>query len=133
MPQPTRTRKAIAAAMKCLDDFMDAWNAHDLKALQDAMNFPHVRLNGDNSLSVSSRSAMTQKRLERMQKGLKGWHHSAWAKREIVAASTNKVHIQTRFVRYRADNSVLTSFDSLYVVTKKNGHWGVRLRSSFAP
>ena len=41
-----------------------------------------ARVNGDNSLSVSSRSDMTQKRLERMQKGLKGWHHSAWAKRE---------------------------------------------------
>jgi hypothetical protein len=128
--------EAIAAAMSCLDEFINAWNAHDLKALQDAMNFPHVRLNSDNSLRVSSRSDMTQEIFERMQKtapSLRGWHHSAWAKREVVAASPNKVHIQTRFVRYRADNSVLSSFDSLYVVTKENGHWGVRMRSSFAP
>jgi hypothetical protein len=128
--------EAIAAAMNCLDEFMNAWNAHDLKGLQDAMNFPHVRLNGDNSLSVSSRSETTQERFEKMQKtapSLQGWHHSAWAKREVVAASHNKVHIQTQFVRYRADKSVLTSFESLYVVTKENGHWGVRIRSSFAP
>jgi hypothetical protein len=127
--------EAIAAAMKCLDDFMNAWNAHDLKALQDAMNFPHVRLNSGNSLSVRSRSDMTQEGFERMQKtapALQGWDHSAWAKREVVSTSPNKVHVQTRFVRYRADNSVLSSFDSLYVVTKENGHWGVRMRSSFA-
>ena len=130
------TTEAIAAVMKCLDDFMNAWNAHDLKALHDAMNFPHVRLNGDNALRVSFPSDMTQEIFERMQKtvpSIQGWHHSGWAKREIVAASPNKVHIQTRFVRYRADNSVLSSFDALYVVTKENGHWGVRMRSSFAP
>ena len=43
------------------------------------------------------------------------------------------MHINTRFVRYRADDSVIGKFDSLYIVTKQDGHWGIKMRSSFAP
>ncbi len=130
------TDAAIAGAMQCLDDFMAAWNSQDLKALEAAMNFPHVRLNGDNVLEPSEKGEMTQERFDDMRRNspeLKAWHRSGWAKRQVVAANANKVHIQTRFVRYRADGSVLSSFDSLYVVTNEDGHWGVRMRSSFAP
>jgi hypothetical protein len=127
--------EAIAAAMKCLDDFMAAWNAHDEKAFEETLNYPHIRLNGANALRMISRGDLTEENFETMQTSpsLTGWHHSAWEKREVVAAGPDKVHIQTRFVRYRADDSVLSSFDSLYVVTKENGHWGIQIRSSFAP
>jgi hypothetical protein len=130
------TDDAIAQAMHCLDDFMAAWNAHDVKALEAAMNFPHVRLNSDNVMRTIKKGETTQEQFERMQRNspsLSGWDHSGWAKREVIAASPDKVHVQTQFVRYRADGSVLSSFDSLYVVTNEDGHWGVRMRSSFAP
>ena len=38
-----------------------------------------------------------------------------------------------RFTRYRKDGSVISGYDSIYVVTNENGHWGVKARSSFAP
>ena len=31
------------------------------------------------------------------------------------------------------DGTVIGGFDSVYVVTLENGHWGVKIRSSFAP
>ena len=34
---------------------------------------------------------------------------------------------------YRKDGSIIGSFESLYVVTKEQGRWGVKLRSSMAP
>jgi hypothetical protein len=43
------------------------------------------------------------------------------------------VHVATRFSRHRADGSVYESFQSLYVIEKVDGRWGVRARSSFAP
>jgi hypothetical protein len=64
---------------------------------------------------------------------LKDWHHSAWERRALIHAGADKVHIDTRFTRYRADGSVIGAFDSIYVVTCENGHWGVKARSSFAP
>jgi hypothetical protein len=49
-----------------------------------------------------------------------------------VHASDDKIHVDTRFTRFRADGSRLGSYDSLYIVTKQNGRWGVKMRSSFA-
>jgi len=64
---------------------------------------------------------------------LKEWDHSAWEKREIIHSGDDKVHIDTRFTRYRKDGSVIGGFDSIYVVTCEDGHWGIKARSSFAP
>ena len=65
--------------------------------------------------------------------GLPDWDHSAWERREVIHAGADKVHIDTRFTRYRKDGSVIGGFDSMYVVTNQDGHWGVKIRSSYAP
>ena len=59
--------------------------------------------------------------------------HSAWDHRKIIHSSDDKVHVNTRFTRYRADDTKIGVYDSVYVVTKQDGHWGVQARSSFAP
>jgi hypothetical protein len=64
---------------------------------------------------------------------LKDWHHSGWNRRKVIHAGKDKVHIDTRFTRYRADGSVLGEFDSVYVVTDEGSHWGIKARSSYAP
>jgi len=37
-----------------------------------------------------------------------------------------------QFTRYRADNSVIGAFRSLWIVTEHGGRWAVAARSSFA-
>ena len=121
---------SIDAAMKCLDDFMTAFNARDIDAWQKTFNFPSVRL-ASNTLTIIDEH---YHRPEMFGRGaLTGWDHSAWSRREVIHAGDDKVHIDTRFVRYRADGSELGAFDSIYVVTCEEGHWGVKARSSFAP
>src|SRR5215472_4702960 len=121
----------IAVAMTRLDDFLSAFHARDLAACAGTFNFPSVRL-ASNSLVVIDRPGWHPK--DTFTRGaLKEWHHSAWERREVVHAGTDKVHFDTRFVRYRADGSVIGYFDSIYVVTCESGHWGVKARSSFAP
>ncbi|HWA03277.1 MAG TPA: hypothetical protein VG819_07080 [Rhizomicrobium sp.] len=119
-----------AAAQKCLDDFMAAFNARDVEAFEATFNFPSVRL-ASNRLVILNRGDMTPERFA--QGALQEWHHSAWERREVIHAGADKVHIDTRFVRYRADGSVIGRFDSIYVITCEDGHWGVKARSSFAP
>jgi hypothetical protein len=121
---------AIAGAMKCLDDFMAAFNARDVAAFDATFNFPSVR-SASNKLVIINPGDHTPGMFTRG--ALKEWHHSAWERREVMGASEDKVHFDTRFTRYRADGSVIGGFDSIYVVTKENGHWGVKIRSSFAP
>ncbi|MGD0144704.1 MAG: hypothetical protein ABSC92_16250 [Rhizomicrobium sp.] len=122
---------SIAAAQKCLDDFIAAFNARDLAAWEKTFNFPSVRL-ASNTLVVIDKPGWHP--ADTFTRGaLKDWHHSAWERREVIHAGAEKVHFDTRFVRYRADGSVIGHFDSIYVVTNENGHWGVKARSSFAP
>jgi hypothetical protein len=126
----TQNAASVAAAMKCLDDFMTAFNARDIEAWQKTFNFPSVRL-ASNTLTIIEKD---YHRPEMFGRGaLAEWDHSAWARREVIHAGDDKVHIDTRFVRYRADGSELGAFDSIYVVTREDGHWGVKARSSFAP
>jgi hypothetical protein len=125
-----QNQRSVDSAMKCLDDFMEAFNARDIAAWRKTFNFPSVRL-ASNTLTIIDEDYHQPDMFGRG--ALAEWNHSAWARREVIHAGDDKVHIDTRFVRYRADGSVLGAFDSIYVVTRENGHWGVKARSSFAP
>lgn len=121
---------SIAAAMKCLDDFMAAFNARDVEAFEATFNFPSIRL-ASGKLVTLNKGDMTADRFT--TGALAEWDHSGWDRRTIIHAGEDKVHIDTRFTRYRADGSIIGGFDSVYVVTMEHGHWGVKIRSSFAP
>ena len=123
-------QQSIDAAMKCLDDFMTAFNARDIAAWQKTFNFPSVRL-ASNTLAIIDEDYHQPDMFGRG--ALAEWDHSAWDRRAVIHAGDDKVHVDTRFVRYRADGSVIGGFDSIYVVTCEDGHWGVKARSSFAP
>lgn len=114
-----------------LDDYMDAWNRQDLAAWERTFHFPHYRLAGGR-MRVLERPGLQDPAKVRAAAG-RDWHHSAWDHRRIVQASDKKVHVDTKFTRYRADGSKIGSYESLYILTKENGRWGVKLRSSFAP
>ena len=122
--------EAIRAAQGVLDAFMKAFNARDIPAFEATFNFPSVRL-ASQGLVILKAGDMTA---ERFTTGaLADWDRSAWDRREVIHAGPDKVHIDTRFTRYRKDGSVIGGFDSIYVVTRQDGHWGVKIRSSFAP
>ena len=125
------TGKAIEGAQACLDAFMLAFNARDLVAWEKTFNFPSIRLASNTMVMIDGPG---WHKPDLFEKSLgDGWHHSVWERREIIHAGADKVHIDTRFARYRADNSVIGHFDSIYIVTLEEGHWGIKCRSSFAP
>jgi len=123
-------RAEIEAAMATLDAFMAAFNARDVAAYDATFNFPSVRL-ASNNLRLIQAGEQQPSMFE--TEVLRDWDYSAWQKRQVLHAGPDKVHVNTRFARYRKDGSVLGGFDSLYVVNKENGRWGVKIRSSFAP
>jgi len=126
----SRNEQSEAAAMACLDAFMTAFNARDMQAFEQTFNFPSIRL-ASNTMRIINKGDQTQATFDHAS--LKDWDHSAWEKREVIHSGPDKVHINTRFTRYRADGSVIGGFDSIYVVTCEDGHWGIKARSSFAP
>jgi len=120
-------------AMRVLDEFMATFNARDEKAWMETLHFPHVRVAaGGTRLDETPGTMMANFDFERFAKQF-DWHHSAWLSREIVQSGPEKVHVIVRFARYREDGSVTAEFDSLYIVSRRDGRWAVAGRSSFAP
>jgi len=130
MPTAAEYPAEVAAAQRVLDDFLLAFNARDIPAFEKTFNFPSVRL-ASQGLVILNPGDMKP---ERYTTGpLAEWDHSKWDRRQVIHAGPDKVHIDTRFTRYRKDGSAIGGFDSVYVITKQEGHWGVKIRSSYAP
>jgi len=122
---------AIAAATKCLDDFMSAFNARDPQAHARTFNFPSIRIASGKMVILNKEDFVSAQRYQ--TEALKECDHSKWERRNVIHAGADKVHFDTRFTRYRKDGSVIGGYDSIYVVTCEDGHWGIKARSSFAP
>ena len=126
----TEDPEAVAAAMAVMDQFMTALNARDEPALQATLHFPHYRL-AAGGMQVFERPADYTLAAFYARAG-DAWARSAWDFRRVIAAGPEKVHLDVQFTRYRADGSALGHFRSLYVLARRNGRWGIALRSTFA-
>lgn len=121
---------AITAARAVMAAHLVALNAQDAEALAATMHFPHYRLSG----GVMRVWEGPETYLADFHKRASGeWHHTRWDSIEILMASADKVHLDVRFTRFRADDSVLATHRSLWVISEIGGVWAAQLRSSFAP
>ena len=111
---------------------MAAFSGKDAAAHIATYHFPHYRL-ARGAMSMWETAEVARRSHESLFQTLPdtGWHRSEWVHRKIITSSPSKVHIDTRFRRLREDGTVIGTYDSLYVVTKLNGRWGIKLRSSF--
>ena len=121
--------REIAEAMAVLDRHLIALNAKDATALAATLHFPHYRLAGTRMRVWETPETYFSDFLARAGEG---WHHTRWDFRNVISASPDKVHIDLQFTRFRADNSALGSFRSIWVITSIGGKWAAQLRSSFA-
>jgi hypothetical protein len=128
---PVGIRKAV---MKVLDDYMEPFNGVEtlnIEVWERSIHFPHYRLASGEMMIQNGPGELS---LEALKRALgKEWHHSKWQRKSIVHLSESKVHVDTSFARFRKDGSVIASYDSLYILTKEDGRWGVKMRSSMAP
>ncbi len=115
-----------------LDRFMVALDDHDSAAMDACIHFPHVRM-AEGAVVVYDPPGNNPMDLFDRLKTRDGWHHSAWKHKRVVQFSDDKVHLDVQYIRYREDGSVIGVYDALYIVTCRNGHWGIQARSSFGP
>ncbi len=124
---------APEAAKAVMEAFLEAFNARDEAAWAETLHFPHVRIAGGSVRVYAERDDFLDAMdLERFAAET-GWDHSTWDDMKVVQASPDKVHIAVTFTRYDAAGARMASYDSIYVVERVDGRWGVRARSSFAP
>ena len=122
----------LAEARAVMDGFMEAFNAEDADALRSRwFHFPHVRLHSD-KVTVMERPEDLRMLVWEREGQSRDWARTSWVYVEPIDVGLNKVHFRVQFTRFKADGSVIGSYKSLYIVTRKDGRWGIQARSSWA-
>ena len=116
-----------------MDEFLSAFNARDEVRWADTLLFPHVRI-ASNGLSVVENKQAFVASTDLEQFAIDNdWDFSEWDSIETVHAGPDKVHFKVVFSRFNPQGERYVTFDSLYILQKIDGKWGIRARSSFAP
>ncbi len=116
-----------------MDGFMAAFNAEDAEAIRTRwFHFPHVRFHSGQVTVIARAEDYTTNLVWGRTGESAGWGRSAWDSVEVIDAGPEKVHFRVRFIRYGLDGTAIGSYRSLYIVTLKDGRWGIQGRSSWA-
>lgn len=127
---PSRT-VLLDEGCKVLDQFLDAFNARDPEAWAKTLKFPHVRLAGG-QVQVWNTPEDYARSNDLEQFAKTGWRYSKWDWRQLVQQGEGKLHFILQFTRYGEGGKKIASYESLYILTKSEGSWGVQARSSYA-
>ena len=125
--------EAEMQAIAVMEAFLEAFNNLDEAAWADTLTFPHVRIASGTVVVYPDRNEFIAAMDLDAFAETTGWRRSTWDDMAVIQSSARKVHIRVRFSRFDAEDELIASYDSLYIIEPKNGRWGVRARSSFAP
>jgi hypothetical protein len=124
-----RDPRSEEEARKVIEGYFPLFSRRDVKGLLSVVNFPHVRVTDSGTVIIPS------------AKEWKGdptpleshWHHTSLDSLTFVQSDAHKAHALVVFSRFRADGQRYVSYPTLWIVTKVDGHWGIQVRSTFAP
>ena len=119
-------------ARAAIERYLEGFNKRDADIMADGFNFPHVRLAKGQFVTIPDAAAFieAQGRVTELLYA-EGWDHTTMESMEIVQSGPGKVHVALGMARRTASGEPVHQFQSLWVVTDVDGHWGVQFRSSF--
>ena len=130
--KPRTNISADASGTAAARAFVDAFNAQDHEALAATLNYPHVRLANDRFVTIESHDEfVTRSQQGKTRLGSEGWHHTVIGSIEVIHSGDTKVHMALGIDRCREDGSVYNHFDTLWIATLQDQHWGIQFRSSY--
>ena len=132
--------KEMEVPCKALDDFLVTFNSRHALNWAKSLNYPHVRISGGQVHVWETPEAYAKDQdLEKLAAAI-GWKETRWDYRYVVQAGPdgktgkNKYHVALSFTRLDKDGQPIAghTFDSFYIITNVDGHWGTQFRSSMA-
>ena len=107
-----------------VEGYISALNERSVASLERYLHFPHTRvmLDGEARCWETARKYLDdfQSRLEE-----DSWHSTELLSVDTEIISKKKCHTRISFKRLRRDGSIINTYQSLYVITKKNKSWGI--------
>lgn len=117
-----------AAASKPIDDFIAALNSRNIDECRKALHYPHIQIAG-NDLSILNDPESFQ--IDFQSLASEGWTHSTLDSCAMRQSCDEKVHFEVQLSMHKANSARYATYQSLWVVTQKDGHWGIQCRSIF--
>ena len=108
-------------ARRVIENYIKAFNAHDLPAMLDSLNFPFSWILNNMVISVPEASEFVSP--SDMLAEQEGWHHSELDLVEPVQVWDTKAHFKVTYSRFRADGIKYSTEEALWIVTTDEGHW----------
>jgi hypothetical protein len=116
------------AARKPIDDFVSALNSRNIDEGRKTLHYPHIQIAG-NDLSILNDPESFQ--IDFQSLASEGWAHSTLDSCSMRQSCDEKVHFEVQLSMHRANNARYATYQALWVVTKKDGIWGIQCRSIF--
>ena len=119
--------RLVEGAMKCLDNFGDQFNAENPDGMDDFLHFPHYLLSGNTVIEWKERGQLPSDFFTDLKK--QGWQRTATLSRKVVLVSPDKVHVRVTYTRERADGTIISEHENLWILIFRDKKWGIVLRS----
>lgn len=114
-------------AMLALDRYLETWNSRNPATWASSLHFPHVRP-GAGAFEMSRTPEEYAAGVDFQQTMRSGWHHSEWVSREVLQVGLDKVHVAGSWQRFTESGQPQVSSAITYIVTGRNGRWGIQAR-----
>jgi hypothetical protein len=116
------------AALQVLSEFTACFNACDLRGMDACLHFPHIILSGAELTVWDAPGVLKLEFFENLRSRF-DWSESVYSKRQPLLVAEDKVHFLVAYTRNRADGSIITAHENLWIVTKEGDKWGIKIRS----
>jgi hypothetical protein len=119
-----------AQARNTIDDFFAQFNARDIEGTRRTLHYPHIRI-AESEVRIWNEPADFNVDFETLS--AEGWTHSTLDACIMKQNSDEKAHFEIQFSMHKGSKGRYATYISLWVLTRKDDHWGIQIRSSFAP
>ena len=121
------------AALELHDRYLAAWNAQDADAFAATLHYPHYRVTRAGQVQAWEEAREVSSTMSFDRLASTGWVRTAAHNVNPVQVSADGVNVALELLRYNAAGEQIARFDTLYLVTREDGRWAFKARSSFAP
>lgn len=117
----------IEGALECLDSFGKYFENEDLEGMDACFHFPHYIISGSEVVCWKEAGQLPLMFFEDLKK--QGFKRTVVTRREPILVSENKVHFLYSYYREDVNGNVMSEHDNVWIVTCKDGKWGIQVRS----
>jgi hypothetical protein len=123
----TSDEEILTQCNACLDTFSTAFNTCNCAGMDACLHFPHILLSGSRLIIWEYPGQLDDNFFEDLKRS--GWTYTIQDVRKPLLICPDKVHLLVHYTRRRADNSIITSHENIWILTRVNNKWGIVLRS----